>query len=73
MASKVFVFKNAENWTGFTVIEHLIRKFIFVILSTCCAHQGVHYVFLVKVRANFQDFYIHLDNPFRPKWPKSSL
>ena len=58
MVSKVIVFKNAGYWAGFTLqTRYLVRKFIFVILSTCHAHQGVHYVFLVNVIATVRDLY----------------
>ena len=50
-------FNNEGNWTDFYFTNYVFGKKIFVILSTCCVHQGVHNVLLVKVRAMVQDLY----------------
>ena len=43
--SKVILFKKARTWAGFTLqIMHLVRTFIFKIISTLCAHHTEHYV-----------------------------
>ena len=50
-------FDNEGNWTDFYFTNYVFGKKIFVILSTCCVHQGVHNLLLVKVRAMVQDLY----------------
>ena len=55
---------HAVNGTGFTLqTRYLVRKFIFVIISTCCAHP--------VVRARIQN--LQLGKSFWFKWPKTGF
>ena len=59
-------FNNEGNWTDFYFTNSVFDKKIFVILSTCCVHQGVRNALLVEVRA------LNANLVSRPHTPRSS-